>query len=128
MFIRRLVKLCAFGILLVTIYGLFSPWKIVIEIRSTSAPPDTVPDPTPDTVTQDNIPIETPEEVVIIDDIKQNFGPLEESFQKLIREPPKPPKRSRDESIKLIYDSKSPDDWLDLVEGHDDHVCLCWPI
>jgi hypothetical protein len=114
--------------LLVTIYGLFSPWKIVIEIRSTSAPPDTVPDPTPDTVTQDNIPIETPEEVVIIDDIKQNFGPLEESFQKLIREPPKPPKRSRDESIKLIYDSKSPDDWLDLVEGHDDHVCLCWPI
>ncbi|OBT48121.1 hypothetical protein VE00_01038 [Pseudogymnoascus sp. WSF 3629] len=121
MFIRRLVKLCAFGLLFATVYRLFSPWKIVIEIRSASAPPDTIPDPTPDIVVQDDIPIEIPEEFVINDDIEQNFGPLEESFQKLIREPPKPPKRSRDESIKLIYDSKSPNDWLDLVEGHDDH-------
>ncbi|KFX96324.1 hypothetical protein V490_03402 [Pseudogymnoascus sp. VKM F-3557] len=117
----RLVKICAFGLLLGTIYGLFSPWKIIIEIRSASAPPDIIPDPTPDIVIQDDITIETPEEFVVIDDIKQNFGPLEESFQKLVREPPKPPKRSRDESIKLIYDSKSPDDWLDLVEGHDGH-------
>lgn len=127
MFIRRLVKLCAFGLLFVTIYRLFSPWTIVIEIRSASAPPGTIPDPTPDIVVQDDIPIEIPEEFVVNDDIEQNFGPLEESFQKLIREPPKPPKRSRDESIKLIYDIKSPNDWLDLVEGHDDHVCLCSP-
>lgn len=122
MFIRRLVKLCAFGLLFATIYRLFSPWKIVIEIRSASAPQDTIPDPTSDIVVQDDIPIE---KFVINDDIEQNFGPLEESFQKLIREPAKPPKRSRDESIKLIYNSKGPNDWLDLVEGQDDHVCLC---
>lgn len=128
MFIRQLVKLCAFGLLFTTIYRLFSPWKIVIEIRSASAPPSTITDPTSDIVIQDGIPTETPKVFVINDDIEQNFGPLEESFQKLIREPPKPPKRSRHESIKLIYDSKTPDDWLDLVEGHDDHVCLCPPI
>lgn len=128
MFIRRLVKLCAFGLLFATIYRLFSPWKIVIEIRSASAPSDTIPGPTTDIVVHDDISIDILEEFIIIDDIEQNFGPLEESFQKLIREPPKPPKRSRGESIKLIYGIKGPNDWLDLVEGHDDHVCLCSPL
>jgi hypothetical protein len=56
------------------------------------------------------------------DYIKKNFGNLEEAFINSIGGPSSPPKRSRDESIKLIYDIASPGDWLDLIEGYDDHV------
>jgi hypothetical protein len=58
------------------------------------------------------------------DYIERNFGTLEESFMKSIGETPRPPKRSRDDSIKLIYDIKDPSDWLDMVDAHDDHVSL----
>ncbi|KAH8812746.1 hypothetical protein F5884DRAFT_856041 [Xylogone sp. PMI_703] len=55
------------------------------------------------------------------DDIEKKFGSLEEEYIKSVGKPSSPPKRSRDDSIKLIYSAQSPIDWLDLVEGHDDH-------
>jgi len=55
--------------------------------------------------------------------IEVNLGNLEEAFIKSIGEQSNPPRRSRDDSIKLIYDINSTNDWLDLIEGHDEHVC-----
>ena len=121
----KLAKLCAFGLLFYTIYRLFSPWKIIIEIRSVSDSSNANPSPDAGVVTsQDAIQAEVQEQTQLKkDDIEKNFGPLEESFIKSIRDPSSP-NRSRDESIKLIYDVQSPKDWLDLVDGHDDHVSI----
>ena len=125
---RQLTHLCAFGLLCFAIYHLFSPWKLVIEIRSASDPSNTrwssetraaavLP-------ALGSSPAELQEQNRKKNYIEKNFGDLEETFLKSIGRPSDPPKRSRDDSIKLIYDIQSPSDWLDLVEGHDDHVCL----
>ena len=56
------------------------------------------------------------------DEIDMTFGDLEEAFLKSIGQRSSTPIRSRDDSIELLYNIKSPSDWLDLVEGHDHHV------
>ncbi|KAG0647377.1 hypothetical protein D0Z07_7147 [Hyphodiscus hymeniophilus] len=55
------------------------------------------------------------------DYIERNFGALEKSFIESARQASNPPKRSRDDSIRLIYEISGAGDWLDLIEGHDDH-------
>ena len=57
------------------------------------------------------------------DEIDKNFGDLEEAFLKSMGERSSTPIRSRDDSIELLYNIKSPSDWLNLMESHDDHVC-----
>jgi hypothetical protein len=107
---------------------MFSPWKLVIEIRSTSDPTYTRWSSETHAAAvlpaQDSSRAELQEQNRKRDYIEKNFGDLEEAFLKSIGGPSDPPKRSRDESIKQIYDIQSSSDWLDLVEGHDDHVCL----
>ena len=114
--IRQLASLFLFGLLLYTIFHFFSPWRLVIEIRPTR---------TTDLVvsTQSSSPTELEEPDHKKNYIERNFGSLEEAFLKSVSEPLGSLTRSRDDSIRLIYDMKSPSDWLDLVEGHDDHVC-----
>ena len=120
---RQLVKICAFA-LFVFIFQLLSPWKIVIEIRRATDPISSSDGSAAAVIpTQDSSRAEPQEENRKKDYIEKNFGSLEEEFIKSIREPSSPPKRSRDDSIKLIYDTKSANDWLDLIEDHDIHVC-----
>lgn len=109
-----------------TIYHLFSPWKIVIETRSASDPPITSPERVTDTIipTPDGSGAALKEQSRKRDYIERGFGDLEQAFIKSIREPSDSPKRSRDDSIKLMYDITSASDWLNLLEGHDDHVGL----
>jgi hypothetical protein len=111
------------GLFALTIFHLFSPWKVVIQRRSAS----------------DSSSLSTDEAALLPvkydsraklqgqgrkkDDIERDFGEREHAFMKPIGEPWDPPRRSRDDSIKVIYDAVSPSDWLDLVESHDDHVC-----
>ena len=128
---RQLVNLCAFGLFVLTILRLFSPWKLVsIKIRSISDPSNSNTSSSSDACgpsaisAQDGSYAKLQEQSRQKDHIENNFGNLEEAFIKSIREPSNPPKRSRDDSIKLIYDIQSPSDWLDLIGGHDDHVCL----
>jgi hypothetical protein len=122
---RQLMHLFAFGLLLFTIYHMFSPWKLVIEIRSTSDPSNTrwssETSVAAELPAQESLELQEPNRKQ--DYIENNFGDLEETFLKSIGGPSDPPKRSRDDSIKQIYGIQSPSDWLDLVEGHDDHVC-----
>jgi hypothetical protein len=103
---------------------LFSPYKLVIEIHSASDLPNKCLNlnacarlvaPT------SNNEIESVDQKRK-DHIEQKFGDREESYIRSIRDPSGPPKRSRDDSIKLLYSVQAPSDWLDLVEGHDDHV------
>jgi hypothetical protein len=56
------------------------------------------------------------------DDIEEQFGKLETEFLQSIHQKPDSLHQSRNDSIKLIYDVKSPSDWAKLIEGHDDHV------
>lgn len=85
-------------------------------------------DPTPDRTSsvaepaQDAIGEKVKEPSRKKDYIEKNFGKLEEGFLKNAGAASGPPKRSRDDSIKLIYETTSANDWLDLVEGHDDHA------
>jgi hypothetical protein len=105
-------------------YHLFSPWKLVIEIRLASDGPDTTSDGRTITVLpgKDGSQVKLKEQNRKKDEIDKNFGDLEEAFLKSIGERSSAPIRSRDDSIELLYNIKRPDDWLDLVEGHDDHV------
>lgn len=70
---------------------------------------------------EDTAPVKQ-EEARKNDVIEKNFGELEHAYLKAANSPSSPPKRSRDESIKLLYSVKSSNDWLDLIEGHDSHV------
>lgn len=110
------------------IYHLFSPWRLVIEIRSASDPSSTGSSleghATAVIPAQDSSREESQKPSRKKDYAEKNFGNIEEAFLRSIGEPSEGPKRSRDDSIKLIYDTNSPSDWLDLVEGHDDHVCF----
>lgn len=118
---RQLVNFCLIGFLVFAVYYLFSPWRVVIEIRSASDASSTAVEA--DTPAHGDDFSESPvEEIHKTDHIDPNFGELEKAFFKSIKEPAEPPRRSRDDSIKLIYEVKSPDDWLDLIAGHDDHV------
>jgi hypothetical protein len=110
-----MAKLCALGVFVLTIFHLFSPWKLVIQRRSESDPAGLIP-------VEDDSHAKLQEHGRKIDYIEIKFGSLETAFLKSIGTPSEPPRRSRDDSIKLIYDTTSPNDWLDLVEGHDDHV------
>jgi hypothetical protein len=111
-----------------TIFHLFSPWKLVIERRSASNSSNTGPSPDGREAVlipaQDSNPVELDEQSRKKDYIESNFGDLENKFINSMGKPSVTPKRSRDDSIKLMYDTKSPGDWLDFIEGHDDHVCL----
>ncbi|RFU27284.1 hypothetical protein B7463_g9043, partial [Scytalidium lignicola] len=122
--IRQLANLCVFGLLIFTIFQLFSPWRVVIERRSALDPRESS---TSDagaggvTSAQDSSQEKLQEQSPKKDNIEKNFGNLEEEFIKSIGKPSSASKRSRDDSIKLVYNARSPSDWLDLVEGHDDH-------
>lgn len=114
------------GILVFTLFQVFSPWRIVIQRRSVSAEsavePSDLGGSKPEVPTPDAGHAEPEEEIRIKDDIEEDFGKLEDSFLKAVGEPSNTPRRSRDHSIRLIYDAKTPNDWLDLVDGHDDNV------
>ena len=118
--------LCALGLLAFSAYHLFSPWKLVIEIRLASDGSDTTSDGSTITVIpgKDGSHVKLMEQNRKKDEIDKNFGDLEEAFLKSMGERSSTPIRSRDDSIELLYNIKSPSDWLDLVEGHDDHVCI----
>ena len=113
-----------FALLAFATYYLFSPWKVVIEIRSASE----LSEPGSGGLASAARPAQAQSATNLDrqgrrkDFIKENFGYLEEAFINSIGGPSSSPKRSRDESIKLLYDVASPSDWLDLIEGHDDHV------
>ena len=107
-------------------YYLLSPWKVVIEIRSAydlskpgSDEPANALNPTlggSSTLLDEARPKK--------DYIEPNFGDIEEAYLKSIGQPSNFAIRSRDDSIKMIYDIQDDTDWLTLIEGHDDHVCL----
>jgi hypothetical protein len=121
-----LFYLCALGLLAFSAYHLFSPWRLVIEIHLASDGSDTASDGSAITVIpgKDGSHVKLTEQNRKKDEIDQNFGDLEEALLKSIGEQSIAPIRSRDDSIGLLYNIKSPSDWLDLVEGHDDHVCI----
>jgi hypothetical protein len=119
-----LFYLCALGLLAFSAYHLFSPWKLVIEIRLASDGSDTTSDESITVIPgKDGSHVKLKEQNRKKDEIDKNFGDLEEAFLKSIGERSSAPIRSRDDSIELLYNIKTSSDWLDLVEGHDDHVC-----
>jgi len=56
------------------------------------------------------------------DVIEKEFGQLETDFLKNAQTTSNGAIRSRSESIKLIYGIQKQDEWLDLINGHDEHV------
>ena len=119
-----MAKLFLCGFLVLATFHLFSPWKLVIQRRSSSDMSSLGSDAANQIPAQENSGTKLQEQDRKVDFIESNFGSLEDAFIKSTREPAGPPRRSRDESIELIYHMESPSDWLDLVEGHDDHVRL----
>ena len=120
---RQMAKLCVLGFFVLTVFHLFSPWKLVIQKRSaldSSGSSSHTAAPIP---VLDDSRTKLYEQSRKKDYIERDFGSLEDVFIKSIGEPSGPARRSRDDSIKLIYDTNKPSDWLDLVGGHDDHVC-----
>jgi hypothetical protein len=107
------------GVVLFALWHFFSPWKIVIQIRPAREAVKVDEVVTPQA--EDATPVKE-EEPRKNDVIEKNFGELEQAYLKAAKSPSSPPKRSRDESIKLLYSVKSPNDWLDLIDGHDSHV------
>lgn len=59
------------------------------------------------------------------DVIQKDYGHLERVYLEAANGTlNSPPKRSRDESIRFLYNVKDESDWMDLVEGHDSHVTI----
>lgn len=119
---RRLANVCVIALLVFIFYQLFSPWRIVIEIRSASDSSNRSSTTDGNKGTKESINTEILEQSVKKDYIEKEFGKLEEGFAKSIDAPSDNPIRSRDDSIKKIYEIKNPSDWLDLIDNHDDHV------
>ncbi len=112
------------------LFRLFSPYRLVIEIRSELDPPSKCLSfnacATPVADPPDGCISALPKQNGREDHIEKSFGDLENAFTNSIREPSqsKSSIRSRDDSIRLLYDVQNSSDWLNLVEGHDSHVCL----
>lgn len=113
------MTICTSGLVIFMILHIFSPWTLTIKIRRSALDPPAAVISTQDGSNRTTLSIPGLKN----DRINRSFGNLEEEFLRSIKRPSTPPKRSRDDSIKLIYDIKSPSDWLDLIEGHDEHVC-----
>lgn len=116
-----MTKLCVFGWLTLVIFQLFSPWKLTIQRRSVSDSSSLTTDIAALMPVEDDSQANPQGQGRKKDHIERDFGDLEHAFIKSVGDPSDAPRRSRDDSIKLIYSAKSPDDWLELIRGHDDH-------
>jgi hypothetical protein len=116
---RQLAKLWFPGFLLLAVFQLFSPWQIVVQRRSPKLSPDAIDQ----NIVQQEDPVKIQEQALNKDYIESNFGLLEDAYLASVgKSSVSRPIRSRDDSIRLLYSTKNATDWLNLVNGHDEHV------
>ncbi|KAF3196392.1 hypothetical protein TWF191_009294 [Orbilia oligospora] len=116
---RRFADQFVVVFVLLLLWRYFSPWTIVVQRRG---------NPLETTSSNDgnvSVPIDPVKSLQESsrgrDDIEQKLGDSEEAFLKLVGTTSKPPNLSRDGAIRMIYDIEEGEDWLDLIEGQDDH-------
>ncbi|KAF3078607.1 mitochondrial inner membrane protein required for protein import, variant 3 [Orbilia oligospora] len=116
---RRFADQFVVVFVLLLLWRYFSPWTIVVQRRGNSL----------ETTSSNDGNVSVPIDPVKSlqgssrgrDDIEQKLGDSEEAFLKLVGTTSKPPNLSRDGAIRMIYDIEEGEDWLDLIEGQDDH-------